>query len=271
MIIEPKDVQILSSDDQVRRQASEALLARLDSRHRYVCEICKEPQGTFEPSDKVCPPCQELARREAHGAQPRAEIFRRAHVPLSLRVDPPWKEGEWPRDPRRQALPVLDWVGLAAKLADDDQRPGPRSVLLRGCNGAGKSHRAADLVLRLHRAGLSPAFWVREEPLVEEMENTPAWDVKPIIYAAREAKVLVLDDMMSTVGDQGLVKRALGMIFELIDYRSTRPSKITVYTTHRRVATKEPDSIKGTHPGIFSRLMTGLVLDCGEKDHRGLK
>ncbi len=253
-------------DDQERHNAREALLTRLDAWERWNCAECGQPQrGSRE--DGLCHPCQAAAREALERRRPRADILRRAGVPPLLRSEPDWlRINPWPVDPRSKVHPAKSWPRLASELTCHREDRGPRSVVLFGANGAGKSHRAADLVAKLHGNGLFGAAWIREGELVHEEETTPAWDTMAIRAGARDSKVLVLDDVLSTEGDAGRVKRSLAMLFELVDYRTTNTGKITIYTTHRPLL--GPEGFTQSHPAIYSRWTEGLIIDCGDVGYR---
>jgi hypothetical protein len=259
--------------DQEKRSASpdaEAMLRWLDSMPAWECADCCEPMRGAPPKHRRCPACEKVVRLKALLSAPREDIFKRTRVPHNLRREPPWQEDSWPRDPRPAAArinPATDWPRLAS-LVEVRQK----SVLLRGANDVGKSHRAADLIVRLHRQGVTGAIWIREAELIRERRETPAWDPSPLWHAARKTRVLVLDDLLSFRGGPAAREEALGMILELVDARIGNPALVTIYTTHRGMskAAAGDASIEAIAPAVYGRLLEGLVLDFGEgPGHRG--
>lgn len=276
-MIDRDAIKLCSDDpDETYRKLTE-MMGYLPS---WDCVSCEVPQRGPDPGGKICLPCQQKKKREAWCQMPRAEILTRAKVPDEFRGEPPWSPDDWPRDPRRQDLdPATWWPSRVVELLDDRSLTGPRSLTMRGCNGGGKSHRAADLVFRLHRAGIWPAFWVEEDALVYEEENANVFDVRPLWNAALKTTVVVVDDILSTEGNRGRVKDALDLIFNIVKARTKAMSLVTIYTTHRALgpgkdengkAKENPHCVKALHPGIYSRIRKGMHLNCGDDvDHRG--
>lgn len=273
----------------------EELAERLNGMFSWLCEgaDCKDPERRGDkPNPPLCPSCEALKELELCRTASRAEIFRPTRVPHLHRFYPPWmpelKEGEpepedsagdgWPKDPRAAGIcPCLDWPKMAARLAGDRAARGPRSVVFAGSNSVGKSYRAAELVFRLHRAGLFFATWIHEAELVEEL-GLAAWQVRPMMHAARETPVLVLDDVFSHRGGPASVESAAGLVLDLVERRWSNPAKITIYTTHRALTAKaakergldDGDSVQRLAPPVLERWRDGLLLDLGHaKGHRG--
>ena len=155
-MIKPGDVKAFSFDDAQRAERIAAMYARMDAIQRWECSFCNEQQrGTIH---EMCQECESRRRHRAEIARPRASIMSRAGVPELLRGCADWLADPWPVDPRDGSIdPHEEWPVLAKTLMDYQHRRGPRSLLMRGANGAGKSHRAAELIVRLHRLGLLPA------------------------------------------------------------------------------------------------------------------
>ena len=221
-------------------------------------------------------PCGDRQAREWLRTIPRAAVFQGSRAPHCHRIEPPWAADDWPRDPRAAAAsinPGTDWPEIAARLIDDPEAKGPRSVVLSGSNDLGKSHRAADLVFRLHRAGIFGAYWVNEAELVAEMDDYTRqhWS------RAKSAPVLVVDDLLSHRGGPATVEAAAGLVLDLADVRWSNPSKITIYTTHRPLsklgaaAYKQPEweSVEAIVPAAYGRMIDGLMLHLTGKGHRG--
>ena len=150
-IIKPDDVAAFSSSDEIRKAKQDEMFARLLAMPKWTCKSCGEAQRHVDGNGSTCPRCLEKARAAANSTRPRQEVLIRAKVPDSLRRDPPWQESDWPTDPRSPDVhPAQTWPRWAAELVADREMGGPRSLLMRGCNGAGKSCRSADLVVSQH-------------------------------------------------------------------------------------------------------------------------
>jgi hypothetical protein len=265
---------VLGTDEERRREAADALIRRLDAMPSWSCRRCSAKMRGFKPMSKLCENCEARTAHETERQRPPDEVWARARVPHILRGDPPWKEGEWPRDPRSSASamhPDDDWPAVAAGLSADLGAQGPRSLTLRGSNDVGKSRRAAWLLLRLHREGLFGGRWIREGDLLAEDARLAPWEIRPLRHAARSAQVLVLDDLFAARGGPARVEESLGTILDLIDARVGNTTQITIYTTHRHLSRRgaksaggvEGESVEAIAPAVYGRLLEGLVLDCG--------
>lgn len=170
---------------------------------------------------------------------------------------------------------------MAAELARGGGE-GPRSVVLSGPNDTGKSHRAADLVVRLHREGLIGATWANEFALLAEKDlPRHAWERDetpwPLWAAARTSPVLVVDDLLSHRGGPASIETSCDRLLALVEARWANRSKVTIYTTHRTLSRKaavkagqpESASVQAIVPAVYGRLTDGLILGFEGVGHRG--
>lgn len=270
----------------------------------WECARCGEAMRGHRPTPDLCERCEEKVDRERRRTISRADVFKPTRIPHKHRSPPPWEADSWPRDPRKGAsaiCPASDWPDLAAMLVTDPAKTGPRSVVLTGANDAGKSHRAAELVFLLHRAGTFGATWIHESELLAEMDYA-AWMPRPMEHAGKEAPVLVVDDVFSHRGGPASVEAAAGLILNLAERRWANPYKVTIWTTHRFISSRSAwksgltteelkaqaeekalppdvlaaakersrDSVESLAPAVLGRWRDGLVLDLGrEVGHRG--
>ncbi|MEE8146376.1 MAG: hypothetical protein V3T24_02135 [Longimicrobiales bacterium] len=248
-----------------------ATLASADAWPAWSCPCGEKMRGAR--GNGLCESCTYDRDLAAVLNKTRTQIFHGSRVGDVHRAEPPaW---DWPRDPRAEASkihPADDWPALATELVADPHRIGPRSVVLTGKNDTGKSHRAADLIVRLHRAGLFGAYWVTEADLTEEIRG--GFGVIRQHYAhAVEAPVLVLDDIFATRGGPARVEESIGLILDLVDRRYLARSKVTIYTTHRALSHAGSQvhglSIRSIAPAVYGRLKEGLMLHLDGNGHRG--
>lgn len=242
----------------------------LEAMPRWSC-ACGEPMRGAR-GNGLCQACTEQKAYENTLGMSRSEIFRGTRVGDVHRVELP-KSAEWPRDPRAKASeihPAEDWPSIASELVAEVARKGPRSLVIHGKNDTGKSHRAAELIVLLHRAGACGACWVTEADLAGEL-NRGFNFVRQHYHHALEAPVLVLDDIFSTRGNRGRVEESIGMLLDLVDRRYRNRRKITIYTTHLPLNHAEPGeaTVRTKAPAIYGRMKDGLILHLAGDGHRG--
>lgn len=260
---------------------------------RWECQGCREKMICARPANDLCHGCAGVAMVRNMS---RAEICRAARIPLIHRGQPAWTN--WPRDARRRAKeihPIDDWIEMVVALTKTTQ-DGPRSVTLIGDCDSGKSARAAELIVNLHRKGIVGGRWISERELADE-QQLGRFESRPVYQAALTAPVIVLDDIFSHDGYPNKVAELRSLLLDIISARCSNTTLVTIVTTHRlfgrkaarRFAEAEAarqsitdergikeliqsatqQCIHDMAPAIFGRLIDGLILDLGSQGHRG--
>lgn len=197
--------------------------------------------------------CSDCAPKMIAKHLQRDEILRRAQAPRGIagrdfRAELVANEGEqhWPRDPRRLDYALEDWRGE------------PETLTIVGPNGRGKSMLAAELLVRLFRAGMMSQLWLRASQIVDE--HFSGERDRYLRRLAEAVTVLVLDEFGR---GQHSNQFAHALVGEVIDQRVSE-GRVTIITTNLAVTAKsvgpgEP-SIEAADSAVYDRLASGLVI-----------